>query len=447
MRRGVVLKDRLILFSRYPRPGQTKTRLIPALGSAGAATFQQQLTETVAALALDWQANQPHRQLEVRFTGATAQAMQQWLGDAACYCDQGSGDLGQRMAIALQTALADAAERVVLIGSDCPFLTQPLLEQAFQALRWHDLVLGPALDGGYYLIGLRHPHPELFQGIDWGSERVLAQTRAIAQHLDLSWQELTPLRDLDRPEDLSYWTPPGDLSVIVPVLNEATALPQTLALPLALGYETIVVDGGSQDGSRAIAQSLGARVLQSATGRARQMNRGAAVAQGSILLFLHGDTQLPAGFGVAVRRLLSQPGTVAGAFRLGIAGAQPGLRWIERGTNWRSCWLQLPYGDQALFLGRDCFASLGGFSEWPLLEDYDFVRRLRQQGQIGLSDLRVNTSARRWQRLGPARTTLINQGILLGYHLGIPISQLARWYRRSPRTAAQATKAMSLTKR
>jgi uncharacterized protein len=439
--------DYLILFSRYPRPGQTKTRLIPVLGSAGAAAFQQQLTETVVAIALDWQAQNADRRLEVCFTGATAHAMHQWLGDVVSYRAQGSGDLGQRMAIAFQQVLATGAERVVLIGSDCPFLTPALLEQAFRTLERQDLVLGPALDGGYYLIGARRIHPELFQAVDWGSERVLAQTRAIAQRLKLDWKELPPLRDLDRPEDLPHWCSPKSLSVIVPVLNEAAVLPRTLTLPLALGYETIVVDGGSQDESRAIAQSLGAVVLQSSPGRALQMNRGAREAEGSVLLFLHGDTQLPPGFGVAVRRVLNQPRTIAGAFSLGIAGAQPGLRWIERGTNWRSRWLQLPYGDQALFLERERFETLGGFPELPLLEDYVFVRRLRRQGQVGLSDQRVTTSARRWQRLGPARTTLINQGILLGYHLGIPVQQLAHWYGRSPSIPAQGLNAVSLTKR
>jgi rSAM/selenodomain-associated transferase 2/rSAM/selenodomain-associated transferase 1 len=405
------------------------------------------LTETVAALALDWQVQRPQQELEVRFTGATVQTMQQWLGEGALYGDQGSGDLGQRMAIALQQALEAGARRVVLIGSDCPFLTPTLLDQAFEALQHHDLVLGPALDGGYYLIGLRYPCPDLFQSVDWGTERVLDQTRAIAQRLNLRWQELTPLRDLDRPEDLPYWVPPGALSVVVPVLNEAAALNQTLALPLAQGIETIVVDGGSQDDSRAIAQALGATVLQSEPGRALQMNRGAAIAQGSILVFLHGDTQLPPGFSVAVRRVLSQPRTVAGAFRLGIAGTHAQLRWIEWGTNWRSRCLQLPYGDQALFLERKRFEVLGGFPEWPLLEDYVLVRRLQRQGQIGLADLPVQTSARRWQRLGLVRTTLLNQGILLGYHLGVPVAQLARWYGRKPSSRVQTANETVVTQR
>jgi rSAM/selenodomain-associated transferase 2 len=198
--------------------------------------------------------------------------------------------------------------------------------------------------------------------------------------------------------------------------------------------EIIVADGGSSDNTVAIAESFGARVVRADRGRAGQQNRGAAAAGGEILLFLHADTILPAGFGEAVRTCLARPAAVAGAFRLAIAGPGRGLRLIEALANWRSRRLRMPYGDQALFLRRQTFLRLGGFPEQEIMEDFELVRRLRQLGRIELLELAVSTSARRWRQLGPIRTTLINQAIILGYLLGCSPYSLASWYRSSSRS-------------
>ncbi|MEM8639834.1 MAG: TIGR04283 family arsenosugar biosynthesis glycosyltransferase [Cyanobacteria bacterium P01_G01_bin.54] len=222
------------------------------------------------------------------------------------------------------------------------------------------------------------------------------------------------------------------ISIILPVYNEATNLPQTLPLLCQNpDLEVIVVDGGSTDDSLAIAGSYGAKVfLSPESGRAHQMNAGAAIANGDILLFLHADTQLPVGFAAAVSKALADETVVAGAFELAIAGTEPGLRWIERGVRWRSRYCHLPYGDQALFLRRSTFAALGGFPTLPIMEDFILVRQLRRQGKITILPQPVRTSARRWQRLGVLKTTLINQVMILGYFAGVAPHHLARWYRR-----------------
>lgn len=221
------------------------------------------------------------------------------------------------------------------------------------------------------------------------------------------------------------------ISVIIPTLNEAAHLPRTLgALAGAGGVEVIVVDGGSQDGSLAIAQAAGATTLVAGGGRGAQMNQGAVQARGELLLFLHGDTLVPAGFEHWIRHCLDQPGVVAGAFDLAIDGPGWGLRWVEWGVKQRSRWLQLPYGDQGLFLRASDFRSLGGFPPLPIMEDFALVQQLRRRGRIARVPLAVLTSARRWQRLGVGRTTLINQIMVLGYSLGIPPRRLARWYGR-----------------
>ncbi len=197
-------KECLIVFTRYPEPGKTKTRLIPALGPQGAANLQRQMTEhtlnQVRALQ-SWRSVT----IEVRFDGGNLALIQDWLGHVIACQPQGSGDLGARMARSHQTAFEAGIDQVVIIGTDCPGLNAQLMAQAFHQLLTHDLVLGPAIDGGYYLIGLRRFIPELFSGISWGTADVLHQTVNIAKSLNLSVAYLTPLADVDRPEDLAVW--------------------------------------------------------------------------------------------------------------------------------------------------------------------------------------------------------------------------------------------------
>ena len=193
----------LLVFTRYPELGKAKTRLIPALGVQGATELHRQLAEW--AIAQGRQLQDRHRgkiQLVVYFTGSTLQAMKTWLGADLVYRSQAQGELGERLYRAIDQGFREGIEHIVVIGTDCPHLTSELLTQAFHALVSHDIVLGPAADGGYYLIGLSRPIAQLFQGIDWGTSNVLAQTLNIANSLALSYSLLPILADIDRPEDL-----------------------------------------------------------------------------------------------------------------------------------------------------------------------------------------------------------------------------------------------------
>lgn len=198
------IKKRLIIFSRYPEPGKTKTRMIPALGAQGAAELQRQMTEHTLA-----QAKKLTKLLgvaiEVHFAGGNQQLITNWLGQDLVYQPQSSGDLGQRMTSAFTEAFMAKMESVVMIGIDCPDLNENLLSQAFESLNHHDLVLGPAQDGGYYLIGLGRNSTELLNNISWGTDQVLAQTVAKAKQLDFTIAYLDTLSDVDRPEDLVIW--------------------------------------------------------------------------------------------------------------------------------------------------------------------------------------------------------------------------------------------------
>ncbi len=224
---------------------------------------------------------------------------------------------------------------------------------------------------------------------------------------------------------------PPDISVIIPVLNDAKALDCALSSTQdRTGVECIVVDGGSSDESAEVAQSRSVKLLHSPPGRARQMNAGAEVAEGIFLLFLHADTRLPEEFDHHVRRILTESGVAAGAFQLQIDAPSARLRLIERAANWRSRYLQMPYGDQAIFLRTELFREMGGFPDLPIMEDFQLIRRLKGRGRIVIAPAAVVTSARRWKKLGALRTTLINQLMIFGFYLGFEPSRLASWYHR-----------------
>jgi len=218
------------------------------------------------------------------------------------------------------------------------------------------------------------------------------------------------------------------LSVVIPARNEAALIGGTLERVCGVeGVQVIVVDGQSDDTTVQVAESYGVTVLTCAPGRARQMNFGAAYAQGEVVLFLHADTLVPTRFDQLLRRTLGQPGIVGGAFVLQIDGAKPSLRVVEAAVNLRSRILQMPYGDQGIFLKADVFRRLGGYRDLPVLEDYELIRRLRRAGRVGLVPQAVRTSARRWAKKGVWRTTVAHQMMIAAYHLGVSPERLARW--------------------
>ena len=427
--------EMLIIFTRFPIPGKTKTRMIPALGENGAARLQEAMTGHTVFRARVWAAVSGAR-IRVHHTGASAKKFRRWLGPELEYVEQGAGDLGARMARAIEEGLRDGASRVVLMGCDCPDIEARHLDTAFAALKDHDAVVGPATDGGYYLIGMRQCHGRLFGNMTWGTDSVLAETRRRAQAQGLRLAELEPLHDIDEPDELDHWirhsTPdtPHALSVIIPALNEEAVIAGSIRSALPGALEVIVADGGSTDRTRDLARESGARVIVTPRGRAAQMNVAAASARGAILLFLHADARLPAGYAKYIPRVLPENNTVAGAFTLGIDAVGHRFRIVEWGVRRRTHRFSLPYGDQALFLRHDTFTRLGGYAHMPLMEDFDLVRRLRKRGRIAIVDAVVRTSARRWERLGVCRTMFTNQRILLGAACGVSMERLARWYRR-----------------
>jgi len=223
----------------------------------------------------------------------------------------------------------------------------------------------------------------------------------------------------------------SNISIIIPTFNEAATIGNLLSELLAVpGIEPIVVDGGSSDNTADIAKSHGVQILNCTRGRATQMNAGAQKARGDILLFLHSDTIPAPGFAPLLRDSLQQPGVSAGAFSLAIDGKGFLLRLLELLINFRARSMQMPYGDQGLFMTSEMFSAVGGFPEQPIMEDFELVRKLRRKGKITILPINATTSDRRWKKYGVLQTTLLNQAIIICYLFGINPEKLAGWYRK-----------------
>lgn len=423
-------KKRLIIFTRYPEPGKVKTRLIPALGPQGAADIHKKTTEYTVSWA-NILSQKYSDLLEVRYDGQTLQHMIDWLGAEHTYTEQGQGDLGQRMARAFQENFQSGKRQVVLVGTDCPRLNVFLCQMAFRELKTHDMVIGPTMDGGYFLIGLRKMVPQLFQSIDWGTDTVYSTTMSRAIQMGLSVKSLEALQDVDVPQDLPIWEKVFNqyLSIIIPTLNEESHLGKTLEnLREDDDSEVIVSDGGSKDRTVSLAREWGAKVISSDPGRGIQMNAGAEKASGDILLFLHADTLLPSGFSNLVRHAMSDPKIAGGYFAWKVYPTSPMLRYVQMTVNWRTRIFGFPYGDQAFFVRASLFHQMGGYAPIPLMEDVEFIRRLKKMGKVAFIPAPVITSPRLFQTQGALRTTLKNKVILFGYFFGVSPQRLAQMY-------------------
>lgn len=416
--------------TRLPREGRNKTRLIPALGSLGATAFHDRLARHAIGRASSYALMHPGTKLRVHLEGGSPLEGREWLGEVDCR-KQENGDLGKRMQAAVEAAFSEGAQRVVVMGTDCPSLDEPLLAEAFDTLDRADLVFGPAADGGYYLVGLSRPCPGIFRNIDWGGPQVLNQSLAAARDCGFHAALLEARPDVDLPEDLpaanAALAEGTTLTVIIPTLNEEARLANVLErLKQSPPHEIIVADGGSSDRTVSVAEQAGVRVIAAPRGRASQMNLAAAMATGEFLLFLHADTLPPPEYPLVISRMLQSPSTSAGAFRFELAGDLRCAPLIEALVNLRCSLIGTPYGDQGLFIRRRIFRHLGGFPDWPVMEDLHMVRLLKRLGQVRTASQAARTSARRWQQGGTLRTFLRHQLMLVAYRLGVPPRVIAK---------------------
>eukprot|EP00933_Yihiella_yeosuensis_P025925 TRINITY_DN20114_c2_g1_i1.p1 TRINITY_DN20114_c2_g1~~TRINITY_DN20114_c2_g1_i1.p1 ORF type:complete len:270 (-),score=38.93 TRINITY_DN20114_c2_g1_i1:45-854(-) len=247
---------------------------------------------------------------------------------------------------------------------------------------------------------------------------------------------------------------PSTVSIIIPALNEEEALPRTISSCTQQSpspKDIVVADAGSQDKTQEVARKAGAHVISSGRGRALQMNAGAQNSTGEVLLFLHADTQLPKDALEMMHRTLADSNVLGGCFQLSF-DAQSQSRGLQLWSWCTRTWLlrtpRLVFGDRAIFVRRSVFLELGGYREWPLLEDVDFAMRLASHGKdpgskaFAFLPLAVTTSARRLLEVGPWKQQLINTCIIIAWYLGFTPEALKAWYkyRVAPSSSQNAKK-------
>lgn len=425
----------VILFLKAPRPGFVKTRLAAEVGAPAATAIYRQLAqEQRRRIPAKWRA-------EVHFAPADAEPeMRVWLGGRGVFRPQVDGDLGARLSAGFAAAFQAGGAPVIAIGGDCPALDAACLEEARRTLREADVVLGPADDGGYYLIGLNRPTPELFAGIPWSTPQALEATVARAARAGLRVRLLGTKLDID---DAASWkkylrSTGSDVTVIIPTLNEAARIERTVqttraALP---GARVIVVDGGSTDATPLLASAAGAELVPSGRGRGIQLGTGAALATSGWLLFLHADTTLPESAARVIADFVARPERQVATFRLRFDQAGWFLRaccWCTRFDSVFTC-----FGDQGILIRREFYTALGGFPPRPLFEDVALLQRARGQARVWSLPAAVTTSARRFEARGPLRQQWLNARLLFRYLAGTRPEILAQIYRSSARPTGEA---------
>jgi len=428
-----------------------KTRLIPRLGSSGAAELAAAfLQDTWASLSsLPW-VKTVLASTEKKLSPALPGAAEIWL--------QGHGDLGARLANIFQRALRHHPYAIA-IGGDSPGLPPVFLEQARDALTRMDAVIGPCEDGGFYLLGLRSCPQDFLSGISWSAattcEETIArlQTAGLTVHILESWFDVDTAEDLEKLDSLlsanQIQAPrtkdflaahdvareaPQSLacSVIIPALNEREHLPQTLAaLENQEGiHEVIVADGGSTDGTREwlMAQKF-ARMVDAPNGKGNQLNAGAHAASGNALLFLHADCQLPPDGCRRIASALQSSSVAGGCFEVRFTADQPrSLKMVAAGINFRSRLTQAATGDQGIFVRRRVFEKVGGCPDWPLFEDVELVRRFKKEGEFSVLRSHLLVSPRRHLARGVFRTVLLIYGLRVAFWLGVSPFTLKKWF-------------------
>lgn len=441
----------ICVFAKPPVPGQVKTRLIPLLGSTGAA-------ELAAAFLQDtWASLNALRNAKI-VLASTCDGQMACLPNSVEVWPQGEGDLGARIENTLRRALRDSPQGIA-IGADSPGLPTKFLEQAQEALNQADAVIGPSYDGGFYLLGLRTCPEGLLSGIRWSSattcEETTTKLRAAGLTLEVldPWFDVDTVQDLEKlnsmistseiqapntkrfledHEDIPSTAPPFKCSVIIPALNELHYLPHAVAAlqKQTWIHEVVVADGGSTDGTRDwLALQNFAKVVDAPAGKGNQLNAGVRAASGEIFLFLHADCELPSNACKRIASHLESSNIVGGCFQVCFRDNSSGsLKMVAAGINFRSRMAQSGTGDQGIFVRRAVFEKVGGFPDWPLFEDVELVKRIKKAGRFAVLPSKILISPRRHLAKGVFRTVLLVYALRIGYWCGVSPFKLKKWF-------------------
>jgi uncharacterized protein len=432
------MKPVLIVYAKAPIAGKVKTRLIPKLGEAGATRLHQAFVEDTLAMA-----DTLAEVFDVELHTDVPTDAWSWRGVRRVQCE---GDLGMKMYTTLCAALDAGRPFALIIGSDAPTLPAEFVKDLARSTA--DVVLGPARDGGFYAIGCRTTHPEMFAGVTWSTASTRAQTIESLKRCGLEVAEGCEWFDVDEPEDLDVLARSGAkgrtlevltelavirnspwLSIVIPTLNEAASIGRTLETVLALGSDAqiIVADGQSNDETERIARQYPVTVVSSARGRGLQLKAGAERATGEVLWFLHADSIPPTDSHRRIREALQSPEIIGGNFDLLFDGDSSAARRLTRiYPHLRK--LGLCYGDSGIFVRREAYLAAGGFRAYPIFEDLDLIKRIRQQGRFLHLDSQIVTSSRRFEGRSFGLTFAKWTAMQIMYWAGVHPEVLGRWY-------------------
>ena len=451
LKRAQANRDRnaLIIFTREPESGKTKTRLMPYFSAEKCAELHRCMLRDISKEMKPVDAD-----IIVAYTGGSdgPEFLRKIFGRNTVYIEQRGTDIGIRMQNAVSDALDLGYGKAVLIGTDIPELEAETIDTAFAMLDACDVVMGPTEDGGYYLIGMKEVRPEAFSIRIYGVDTVFNETITAMEEAGINVGCVDEYSDIDVPEDIAgfrrrmrdddfirrsytgrFLADNATVSVIIPVYNESSGIEDLLGqlLPYRNECEIIIVDGGSTDDTvnkagKLIAEYFnesGCRVSisESDKGRSIQMNSGALASNGDILFFLHCDSVLPKDFLKEIRRTMSASDW--GCFGVKFPSRNVFMITNRIISNHRARFRWLPYGDQGMFIDRSLFFEMGMFPEIPIMEDYEFSLKLKRYGfRPGMAARRITTSARRYVRPG--------RGLIMGTH-DILKTELNMWRLRS----------------
>lgn len=434
------------IFAKPPVPGKVKTRLIPELGAENAARLARAMLADVWSAAASCSAVRPILAAaepgEFPLTAAEDDIWQ-----------QGHGDLGERLERILRRGL-EIAPAAMALGADSPLLSASHIEEALRVLENNDAAIGPCADGGFYLLALKCCPLGLLQNLPWSSPETFAATKERLQQNGFSVQIITPLFDVDTPEDLALLRSVGQkigscglstlqlmrqtakndrllrVSIIVPTLNEESELAATIrALENLSGdKEILIADGGSTDSTVAIAEQFQARVVHAPRGRGSQMHAAACQATGNVLWFVHADTKPPPGAIGEIERALRANDVMGGNFGLVFDGGSRAARQLTFVYPMLRL-LGLCYGDSGIFIRRDIYEQIGGFRSLALFEDVDLLRRMRRAGRFVHLPSRIVTSSRRFEQRNFTLMWLHWISLQVLYWCGVSPNWLASRYR------------------
>jgi rSAM/selenodomain-associated transferase 2/rSAM/selenodomain-associated transferase 1 len=429
----------LIVFLKYPEAGKVKTRLGRDIGQQRATNLYEKLIRRTLGIASDFKLSQDDQggvDLFLFFTPPDRKAiLRKTCPGPWEFLPQAGGHLGARMRSAFRDLFCSGYEEVVLIGTDIADLMVSDIEGAFRFLRRREVVLGPAQDGGFYLIGLSLPFEKMFQFDSWSHSSIFERTLGCLVDSGLTVRTLPERRDIDRAGDLITIKDVSlfrdKISIIIPFdgrVSQLASLIDSLEAQLWPGDEVIIVraDGFHRLKTEYITPHT--RLLSAPRGRGIQLDQGARLADGSLLWFLHADTVPPPNFGYHVRKVSQASDTALGCFELDYGTSRLSLQLVARLANFRTRYLGLPYGDQGLFCRKEVFEKVGGFRNHYLMEDVDFVRACKKVGKIMIIPQPLYSSPQRFLMNGIIRTSVKNHLVMFLYFLGMNNRRLYSLY-------------------